>query len=80
MAKQRKSNRYYTGMLAYTETPKTMRRRRIYSKICLILAILCMGGFFYMLVTDSFPGTGKNRLSSQWPLLVREIWGRVYKN
>lgn len=32
MAKQRKSNRYYTGMLAYTETPKTMRRRRIYSK------------------------------------------------
>jgi hypothetical protein len=42
MAKQRKSNRYYTGMLAYTETPKTMRRRRIYSKICLILAILCM--------------------------------------
>lgn len=68
MAKQRKSNRYYTGMLAYTETPKTMRRRRIYSKICLILAILCMGGFFYMLVTDSFPGTVKK--SAQQPVAV----------
>ena len=78
MAKQRKSNRYYTGMLAYTETPKTMRRRRIYSKICLILAILCMGGFFYMLVTDSFPGTVKNPCSSQWPLCVKKMRG-VYK-
>lgn len=52
-----------------------MRRRRIYSKICLILAILCMGGFFYMLVTDSFPGTVKKSAQQSVAIMCEKDMG-----